>query len=1080
MYRFLILVILLSASCAPEKNNSSQIQNFLLEELPAAVTGIDFRNILKEDVDHNIINYIYYYNGAGVAAGDINNDGLIDLYFASNMGANKLYLNKGNFNFEDITHSAKINSNSDWNTGVSMIDINSDGYLDIYVCSVSGLLDFKGHNELFINNGDNTFTEKSAEYGLDFKGYSTQAYFFDFDKDNDLDVYIVNHAIHTTLSHGKADVRNKRVPLVGDVLLKNENGSFKDVSEEAGIYGGVNGYGLSATIADFNNDGWDDLYVCNDFHEDDYFYLNNQDGTFSERLADYFSITSRFSMGSDAGDLNNDGFQDLLTLDMLPFNEKVIKQTEGDAAMLNMNDKLKDLGYKDQYARNMLQINNQAKHFTEIALIENMEATDWSWAPLIADYNLDGRQDIFIANGILRRPNDLDFKKYVSSAFKNRTPENGTKWLYNSINEMPDGKVPNMIYMGDKDGFSPKSGEWLSGEATLSNGAIYADLDNDGDLDIVLNNLNSDASVLKNNTENKHWLSFKLEYSKGNKEGIGTKVTVYTKDFIQFKQLFKSRGFLSSVDSRLTFGLNNKNTVDSIEIIWPDNSLQRIKNLLVDTLIQVNYQHGLAKYSYPEKQKGFFKESDLISYFHQEDSYNDFYNEKLIPLKTSNLGPAVCTGDVDNNGFEDIFIGNASGKPGKLLMNSGNGFSELNIKNIKADSLFEDNAATFIDVDSDGDLDLYVGSGIPENQRIALQLDRLYINENGNFTKSKTIPENNLITKSVIAADYDQDGDQDLFIGNLATVNDYGRPVESFILKNDGYGNFTKDENFRIKTHLTDAKWEDLNQDGFPELLITAEWDSPTIAWNRNGKFQLQDFNDDLNGLWQAIDVFDVDEDGDQDIVLGNWGLNTRYKVQKGKGIRMYYSDFNDDGISETLIAYQINDDYYPISSKDELASQLNYINKVFTSYKDFSLRTVNQISSEKAISKSQIYEIKELASGYLENKNGKFKNFHTFSKELQLGPITNFEHSKIEGENSLIISGNSFRVNSYHGGYSSMKGMLMNNLEDCRSLSELGLPALNNQVRKIISLPMRESSLCIILNNNSPIEVYSWTEVKR
>ena len=445
---------------------------FLLNKLSEKISGIDFKNILTEDLEHSIINYIYFYNGGGVSAGDINNDGLPDLYFVSNQGENKLFLNKGNLTFEDISKKAKIDSASDWNTGTTMVDINNDGFLDIYVCTVSGLLDFKGRNELFINNGDNTFTERAQEYGLDFEGFSTQAYFFDYDKDGDLDVYIVNHATHTITSHGKASLRNKRAPFVGDVLLKNNNGKFTDVSEKAKIFGGVNGYGLSASIADFNNDGWDDIYVCNDFHEDDYYYINNQDGTFREELKKSFSTISRFSMGSDVADINGDGFQDLITLDMLPNDERVLKETEGDDAMYNMQEKLRKQGYKDQYSRNTLQINEKGDYFYETALLNNVADTDWSWSPLFADFDNDGHQDLFISNGINRRPNGLDFKKYVSSTFKQKSEAESLDWLFKSINEMSSGKVTNEIYKGNSNTIKKKTGSWTDLKPSLSTGAI--------------------------------------------------------------------------------------------------------------------------------------------------------------------------------------------------------------------------------------------------------------------------------------------------------------------------------------------------------------------------------------------------------------------------------------------------------------------------------------------------------------------------------------------------------------------------------------------------------------------------------
>ena len=588
-FLLLTLVILLFNSCSKDESQKEEEKSFLLERLSSERTGIDFINLVPEDAEHSIINYIYYYNGGGVAVGDVNNDSLTDLYFVANKKPNKLYINKGDLRFEEAKN-AGVEGNSSWNTGVTMVDINNDGLLDIYVCAVSGLLDFEGQNELFVNNGDGTFTENAKAYGLDFKGYSTQAYFFDYDKDDDLDVYIVNHAVHTTRSHGNANLRNKRVENVGDLLLKNEDGYFTDVSEKANIFGGVNGYGLSASIADFNNDGWDDIYVCNDFHEDDYYYINNQDGSFTEKLEKAFSVTSRFSMGSDAGDLNKDGYQDLITLDMLPKDERILKETEGDDSMFNMQEQLRSLGYKDQYSRNMLQINNTGRYFNETAIVNSIANTDWSWAPLIADFDNDTNQDVFISNGILRRPNGLDFIKYVSNAFRGRSEKDGLQWLYNSIGEMPSGITANEIFKGTSSEFTNKTGEWIENRPQLSNGTVYSDLDLDGDLDLVVNNFGATALVYENTSANsRQSLSVAFTYKSTNLMGIGTKAIVFSNGQRQSKQLFLSRGFISSVEPKLHFGLGNATSIDSIQVIWPNNTYQTIKNPEVNTNINITY-----------------------------------------------------------------------------------------------------------------------------------------------------------------------------------------------------------------------------------------------------------------------------------------------------------------------------------------------------------------------------------------------------------------------------------------------------------------------------------------------------------
>lgn len=1052
--------------------------NFLLIKTLSDQTGIDFKNELTEDPDHSIINYIYYYNGGGVAAGDINNDGLTDLYFVSNLGQNKLYLNKGNLKFEDISQKANISGNSSWNTGATMVDINNDGYLDIYVCAVSGLLDFTGHNELFVNNGDGTFTEKAKEYGLDFKGYSTQSYFFDYDKDNDLDVYIVNHAVHTTVSHGPAHLRNKRAPLVGDILLKNDNGKFVDVSKEANIFGGVNGYGLSASIADYNNDGWEDIYVCNDFHEDDYYYINNHDGTFSENLSGTFSTISRFSMGSDAADINGDGYQDIITLDMLPKNEKVIKESEGDDAMFNLQERLKKLGYKDQYSRNMLQVNNSGDYFYESAFLNDVADTDWSWAPLIADFNNDGHQDLFITNGILRRPNDLDFKKYVASTFKSKGTEEGLEWLYKSINEMPDGKVSNQIFKGNSTQLTNKTGDWIQDTPSLSNGAIYIDLDLDGDLDLVVNNLNDFADIYENTTnDSKNYLSLKLDYKDGNKEGIGSKVIVFNNDKKQLRQLFKSRGFLSSIDDRIHFGLDTIKKVDSIQIIWPDNTYQVITNPEINKDVTVKYSKGNSKYAYKESHSNqpYFKKSNMVDYVHSEDNYNDFNSERLIPYKVSTLGPAMAIADIDNNGFDDVFIGSASGKKASLFLNNGNTFTKKSIPDIEEDILFEDNDAVFFDADNDNDLDLYVASGINFLRSRNHEADRLYINDNGQFKRvMNQIPNNNLNTSCLASYDYDNDGDEDLFVGNLSHPDNFGLNVSSFILVNDGKGNFSKDPNFTIISKVTDAAWQDIDGDGTKDLLVSTEWDEPKVYLNKKGKLTLQKLPENINGLWQSIVSYDIDNDGDNDILLGNWGLNTKLNPNPKAPLHMYHSDFDGNGKYETVLAYNINGKYYPINSKDELASQMNVINKRFVKHKDFSLKSVEEIFTSNGINNSALYKVHTLASGYLQNDNGRFDKFIEFPKDFQLAPINSFSKVEINDETQLLVSGNSLRVSTYHGAYRSLKGLLVKTVTDYKPASNTGIQPFNNQIKETAVVKMKNNDLLFILSNNDSLKTYT------
>ena len=1070
-----IFVLLSFISC---NKNEEKRSDYLFKTLSEKQTNIDFRNDLIEDENHSIINYIYFYNGGGVSAGDINNDGLPDLFFVSNQNKNRLFLNKGNLKFEDITEKANISGKSDWNTGVTMVDINGDGFLDIYVCAVSELLDFKGQNELYINNGDGTFTEKAKEYGLDFKGYSTQAYFFDFDKDNDLDVYIVNHAVHTSLSHGKASQRNTRVPLVGDVLLQNNNGKFEDISENANIYGGVNGYGLSASIADYNNDGWDDIYVCNDFHEDDYYYINNKNGTFTELLSESFATISRFSMGSDAADINGDGFQDIITLDMLPNNEKVLKETEGDDAMLNMQTNLKNLGYKDQFSRNMLQINNKGEYFYETALFNGIADTDWSWAPLFADYDNDGHLDVFISNGILRRPNGLDFKKYVSSTFKKYGEKEGLNWLFKSINEMPSGKVANQIFKGNSQRFEEQTGKWIDNKPTLSNGAVYVDLDLDGDLDLVTNNVNDFATVYENTfNEKKNFLQLKLNYIDFNKEAIGSKVTLYYNQKKQVRQVNKSRGFLSSTSAKLHFGLDTISSIDSLEIIWPNNRIQKIKNPEINKLLTLSYSEDSKPYVFKKQSKEkIFKKENYFNYKHSEDSYNDFFNERLIPYKVSTLGPAFAIGDIDKNGFDDIFIGGSSGKKAQIYLNNGSSFVKSNQNGLEADFEFEDNDATFFDFDNDGDLDLYITSGIHVRRNRNFEFDRLYINNNGIFERSekKTI-YNPLNTSSVVASDYDNDKDTDLFIGNLSNPLNYGEFIVSAILENSDKGVLDATPKLLLKSKVTQAIWTDINDDNQPDLLVATEWDSPKIYFNDNGELLLQKIPENLNGLWQSITAFDIDNDGDKDIVLGNWGENNKFQKYMKNPMLLYYGDFDNNGKKESILAYNIKGKYYPLNSKDELSSQMNIISKRFVNHAAFAMQPIENVLTEEMIKNTEIRKIDILSSGYLENNNGNFSSFKKLDDVFQLAPINHFLQLNIKGENQLLVSGNSEKPSSYHGAFNSFKGYFLKNHKEYLPVSNFGIDAFHTQIKQTAFVKMKDKNVLFVLANNDSLKTYSF-----
>ena len=652
-----IIVILLLFGC---HSNEGELFN----NPTAGETGLSFENTLVETDDLNILDYLYFYNGGGVAVGDINNDGLTDIYFSGNMVRNKLYLNKGALKFEDITEQADVGGNSSWNTGSIMGDVNGDGLLDIYVCAVVGINGFDGYNELFINKGDMTFVESAEEYGLDFDSFSSSAAFLDYDLDGDLDIYLLNHAVHTQESFGKADLRLKRNYQTGDKLLRNDNGKFVDISEEAGIYGGVNGYGLGIAVSDFNQDGYPDIYVGNDFHEDDYFYVNNGDGTFTEGIKKYFGHTTRFSMGNDIADINHDGWPDILSLDMLPEDETVLKSSEGDDNIQTQKLRTEKFGYHYQFTRNMLHLNRPGSSFAEIALYSGIAATDWSWSGLFGDFDQDGEQDLFISNGIPKRPNDLDFINFASND-QIKKKINNTKLVdQQALNMMPSGNAHNYVFKGTSDLiFEDKSGSWIVNDTVISGATAIADFDNDGDLDLVTNNINSPASLYINKTDGKNnYLKIKFKYSPSNPFGIGTKVFSYQNGILQYKELYTVRGFQSSSEPTLHFGYGKTASIDSLKIVWPNGQFQQINNINTNQTLSISPENT-RPFDYGSLQPAkleIFREVDDnlgIDFTHIEDNYVDFNRQKLVPYQLSDRGPAVAVGDINNDGKTDIFFG---------------------------------------------------------------------------------------------------------------------------------------------------------------------------------------------------------------------------------------------------------------------------------------------------------------------------------------------------------------------------------------------------------------------------------------
>lgn len=1076
MNRFLIACscALLIAGCKKEGE--------LFETPGSDKTGIAFTNQVEQTNDLSILDYLYFYNGGGVSVGDINNDGLPDIFFSGNQVKNKLYLNKGNLQFEDISETAGIEGNSSWNTGTVMGDINGDGLLDIYVCAVVGINGFNGYNELYINNGDNTFTEQAAKYGLDFDSYSSNAAFLDYDLDGDLDLYLLNHAIHTQNSFGRYDLRNERNYETGDKLLRNDGGKFVDVSEEAGIYGGINGYGLGLAISDFNLDGFPDIYVGNDFHEDDYYYINNGDGTFTESLKDYFGHTSRFSMGNDVADINGDGRPDFISLDMLPEDEVALKSSEGDDNIQTQKLRIQQYGYHYQFTRNMLFLNQPDGNFMETALLSGVSATDWSWSALFGDYDLDGQQDIFVSNGIPKRPNDLDFINFVSSEQIKNKIDNTKLVDQDALNLMPSGNTANYIFKGSEGiTFENMSERWIKKDTIISGATAIGDFDGDGDLDLVTNNLNSEATLYINKTApNSNYLKLKLQFSTQNSLGVGTKVYAYQDGKLQFKELFPSRGFQASSEPIIHFGFPKQSPVDSIKVIWPDNTYQTFSSVALNQTLTVAPQNP-KPFDYgslqPKKKTLFTLEPGNlgIDFTHKEDNYTDFNREKLIPYQVSDRGPAMALGDLNNDGNSDIFFGGSKFIPPSFYIQQDSVFINQRYQTVENDSIKEIVSAVIADMDNDQKNDLYLtaGGGDFFGKSEAL-LDAYYQQDESGFSLQKLPPyfQNSSVVKPM---DFDQDGDLDVFVGGHTVTSSFGAPAISVILENN-QGNFAPYEGFDQNDLLgmvTDALWSDFDSDGAIDLILIGEWMSPKFLKNENGRFkEVMDL--DLKGLWQSLAAFDIDGDGDTDYLLGNWGTNSKFKASKDYPMKLFFNDFDDNGQTETITALEKNGRYYPLETLDGLAAQMVSLKKRFTSYKSFAGITMDDLFPKEVMNASQVLEVNTLSSGFLRNTNGTFE-FVPFQNTLQVAPIMAFAISDFDGDgkDDALIGGNYFGVKPYHGRLDSFPGALLKTEDEVILGNLLGLDFTQKSVRHLGVLTLKDTKYVLAVFNNDRAQIY-------
>ena len=991
---FSVLSILIFLSAC--QNSETILPNAIsFEELTPEQTGITFENTLDYKPYLNIIDYLYYYNGGGVAVGDINNDGLEDLYFTANLLPDRLYLNKGNMQFDDISEQAGISPLPTWSNGVTMQDINNDGLIDIYVSKVPMKGLFKNerhHNLLYINNGDLTFTEVSKDYGLDFSGFSTQAAFFDYDRDGDLDMYLLNHAVHSVRSYGSIKKRSEKDSISGDRFYKNmlsEGQSlFVEVTEEAQILSSPLGFGLAVTTTDINDDGWLDIYVGNDFHENDYLYINNQDGTFSESFNQYFTHTSRFTMGVDVADLNNDGALDIFTTDMMPYDAQIALKSGGEDTN-KVNQIKKNLGFEAQYSRNHLQLKRPYGDYAEIGLLTGTYATDWSWSVLMQDFDNDGRNDIFISNGIEKRPNDLDYINYLSdSKFSEFVETEKNEAKKDLIANMPTLQIRNILFQnkGNLD-FGTVNTSFL-GSPSYTNGSAYSDLDNDGDLDLVLNNLNAPATILKNTTsEAVQSLSISLEAPITE----GAKITLYQGGKKQIKEAVRVRGFQSSSTPRIHFGLG-QTPADSILIRWPNGKLQ--------------WQYGpfqkFEKIAYnptPSATETIVSNADytlsILPFKHKENTYLDYEREQLIPEKLSLEGPAVVYEDFNGDGKKDLFFGGARYQASQLyIANKKEGYRLQDIEDFRKDDKYEDVSAAAFDADNDGDLDLYVVSGGNDfKEQDAYLMDRIYINDGkGNFARLPIfLPQTN--GSVVVVNDMDGDGFQDLFVGSRSIPGAYGLSPHSFVVKNNG--DLTFDPIWKNRLGMvTDAIWHNIDDDPEKELLAVGDW-MPVMVLDRqaDNTYQMQILPDSKAhyGLWNRILAADINQDGKEDLLLGNVGQNFKWQPSQEKPVYLYLDDFDQNEQLDPIIFYDFFGAPRPFNSKDDLGQQLPMIKKKFTSYVKFS--EVENLKDLVDYKDEEVLEIKKMTDArsllLLKSENG--FQVQPLPQEAQFSSIQDF-----------------------------------------------------------------------------------------
>ena len=1073
-------------------------------------TGIDFINELSYTEKLNPYTFRNFYNGGGVGLGDFDKDGLLDIFFSGNLVANKLYLNKGNFKFNDISIQAGIGSEGVWTTGVSIVDINADGWLDIYICKSGPPGGANRHNELFINDGNGvgeipTFTEMAKDYRLDDQGLSTHAAFFDYDKDGDLDLYLLNNSLRSIGGYDlRKDQRKIPDPDGGNKLYRNEGTFFTDVTLQAGIYSSAIGFGLGVTIGDINKDGWQDIYVSNDFFEKDYLYINNKNGSFSEKLEDYLQEISMGSMGADLADINNDALPEIFVTEMLPESDERLKTT----AQFEKWDKYQTnilQGYYQQFSRNSLQLNNGPNangeiSFSEISRFSGVHATDWSWGALIFDMDLDGLKDVFVANGIYKDLLNQDYVNFIGNPDMVRQIILQKKQVIKQlIDSIPSHKIPNFSFKNEGSYiFTNKANDWGLDLPSHSNGSAYGDLDNDGDLDLVINNVNMPAFIYENKSttllKDHHFLTINLVGEGLNTFALGSKVNLYSKNKIYYQELAPMRGFMSSVDYRLNFGLGMDSIIDSLIIEWPDDRQTKLYQVETNKFLSV-FQKEAKVFDKPSRHKATAKKNQLffqepipkgVVFKHVESNYVDFDKERLRFNMISNEGPCTCSGDFNKDGLDDFYIGGARGQAGRLWIQNNTGhFKSLENAVFDEDKDSEDTGCLFFDADKDGFPELYVTSGSNEVNNSSLTLmDRLYVNKKGkSLVKSQQIlpsPANLESTSAVKAADFDSDGDLDLFVGGRVSPNYYGQPVNCYLLQNDGNGNFndvtsTYIPDLKSLGMVTDAAWLDYNMDGKIDLIIVGEWMPVRLFVQQNGKFIDQSAQAGLqntNGWYHSISVGDVNKDGFPDIVLGNHGLNSRFKASVKEPIHLYVNDFDNNGTVEQILTRYYDGKELPLHLRTDLVLQLPYLKKKYLRFSNYQNQGISDIFTKEQISSSLQLKAFNLSSSILLNQGGKKFIQKPLPAEAQFSPVYSLlvDDFNKDGHLDILLGGNQSKAKPETGIYQGSYGLLLKGLGNGEFIPQKQKDSglfIKGEIRSLTSIRIKDKLHVIVGKNN-------------